>query len=87
MLTVSDATYSGKKFGVLPTGVEPMTFRTPVGRSTTELQETRGKFPLTTFKCNKLSFLILLELDLSMSENWLFTIYQKKLNPGTPDGM
>ena len=27
---------------VPPTGVEPMAFRTPVGRSTTELQETRG---------------------------------------------
>ena len=32
-----------KKFQVLQlTGVEPMTFRTPVGRFTTELQETLG---------------------------------------------
>ena len=33
-----------KKVQVLPTGVEPMTFRTPIRRSTTELQETRGSF-------------------------------------------
>ena len=32
-----------------PTGVKPMTFRTPVGRSTTELQETHGSFLFNTF--------------------------------------
>ena len=31
-----------KTFWVPPTGVEPMTFHTPVRPSTTELQETRG---------------------------------------------
>ena len=36
-----DTSYSEKVFRVLPTGVEPMTFRTMVGRSSTELQETR----------------------------------------------
>ena len=41
ILSVTQATRK-KKFWVPPTGVEPMTFRTPVGRSTTELQETRG---------------------------------------------
>ena len=46
----------GKKFRVPPTGVEPMTFCTPVGCSTTELQETRGSLGITVtvlFLCYK----------------------------------
>ena len=48
--------YSEKEFWdrVLPTGVEPMTFRTSVERSTTELQETRGSLGhITRFKYDK----------------------------------
>ena len=40
--TISVISYSEKNYRVLPTEVEPMTFHTPFGRSTTELQETRG---------------------------------------------
>ena len=39
---------------LLPTGVEPMTFRTPVGHSTTELQETYGSLGyIARLKCDK----------------------------------
>ncbi len=41
--SVSDASLATrKKFRILPTGVERMTFRTPVRHSTTDLQETCG---------------------------------------------
>ena len=43
ILSVTQATRK-KQFRVPPTGVEPMTFRTPVGRSTTELQENKGQY-------------------------------------------
>ena len=46
----------GIKFQVLPVGVEPMTFRTSVGRCITELQETWELRPyiITRIKCDKL---------------------------------
>ena len=39
------------------TGVEPMTFPTPVGRSTTELQETRGWCAMCNYKMAPEEFL------------------------------
>ena len=53
--SVNDTSYSENDFQVLPAGVEPMTFCTPVECSTTKLQETRGSLGyITEFKMTNL---------------------------------
>ena len=61
ILSVTQATRE-KTIRVPPTGVEPMTFRTPVGRSTTELQETRGSLGhITRFQLGFISIVYLIK--------------------------